>query len=738
MVHFAAAGNEKWVKFIFEKVKEKSFTEQHYLSLNAACECNHINIVELLLNVNVKPDIKSCFHAVRSGRIEAVNLLVARGVDLRDRTYSLTHHWRNKPDTISVLDEACLTGQNHLVLNLLDICPDLLYTKNERGEFSLLFVAYAGATETLQILIEKGLNPYERSSIESTILHCACQNGKLETFLYIIKTYPDLLEEDYNNSTQGTLLHRTAEGGNLEILKILVEKGKNIYCRTRDGKTVLHKACKDGRFDMCKYLVDTYPDLLQMCDSEGRSPLHDAGLGGNVEIFEFLKERGLNVKYVCNEGKTILHYACTNGRLKFCKYLVREYPKLLAARDNKGVHAIHEAAWSGIVELLKFLVEAKKDRGIRDKTFDGRTVLHQAAEGGRLEMSKYLLDKEPDLLREVDNEGMSVLHTAALGGNIRLFQMLVDRGLLPTEKTKCGQSVLHLACKNGNLLMSKYLVAKYNQLLGDADNENNTVAHSAAYSGNTQLFVILQENGVNVQAKSNKGETPLHVASEQSKIDLCRHLLKTSENEDLVKIKDKDDMSVLHSAAASGYIGLFKLYIDRGLSAVDFTREGKSVLSYAARNCRIEMCKYIVEKYGELVWHIDNLGENVLHDAARGGNSEVFEIFISHGLSANTKSKNGETVLHIGCSNNKFKFCDFVLEKYPKLLEEEDKLGRKVLRDTSQDSLQNQYRFICSSIEKESGNLEISHATASSEDEISRLSPKSEASMEPPKKMQKF
>ncbi|XP_062607808.1 putative ankyrin repeat protein RF_0381 isoform X2 [Saccostrea cucullata] len=324
-------------------------------------------------------------------------------------------------------------------------------------------------------------------------------------------------------------------------------------------------------------------------------------------------------------------------------------------------------------------------------------------------MSKYLLDKEPDLVREVDNEGMSVLHTAASGGNIRLFQILLDIGLLPTKKTKSGESVLHLACKSGKLLMSKYLVDEYKQLLGEVDNEGNTVAHSAAYSGKIQLLILLQEEGVDVQARSNKGKTPLHVASEQSKIDLCRHLLNTSENEDLVKIKDKDDMSVLHSAAASGYIGLFKLYIDRGLRAADFTREGKSVLSFAARNCRIQMCKYIVEKYGELIWHIDNLGENVLHDAARGGNCKVFEIFISLGLRADTKNKKGETVLHIGCSNKKFKFCDYVLEKYPSLVEEEDNLSQKVLRDTSLDSLQNQYRFVCSSMEKEKGNLKISN-----------------------------
>lgn len=695
MVHFAASGNMKWVQYIYENVRENIAIEQHYISLNAACECNHLKTVEYLLGVQVKPDIKTCFHAVRSGKIEPIKLLAAQGVDLRERTYSLTPYWRNKPDTISVLDEACLRGQNHLVLDLLSICPELLYTKNESGEFSLLFVAYAGATETLKILIEKGLNPYERSSIESTILHCACQNGKLETFHYIVKTYPDLLRKKYNNSTQGTLLHRTAEGGNIEMLKMLVDKGKNIFCRTIDGKTVLHKACKDGRFDMSKYLIEIYPELLWLSDSEGRSPIHDAGLGGNVEIFELLKNKGLNVNSVADDGKSSLHYACSNGRVKLCKHLAREYSELLTVRDKMGLLAIHEAAWSGIVELFKFLVEVMNDTDIRVKTFDGRTVLHQSADGGRLEMSKYLLDKEPSLLYEVDDEGMTVLHRAALGGNTRLFKVLVNKGLRATEKTKNGQSVLHLACKQGKLLMSSYLIAEFMHLLYDLDKEGNTVSHSAAYSGNTQLLTLLHQYNVDIYAKSDKGETPLHTASAQSKIALCRYLLSTDENNVLLSSKDKNDVSVLHSAAAGGYIDLFNLYIDAGLHVRDFTSEGKSVLSYAARHCRIDMCKYIIEKYVDLLCHVDNLGETVLHDAAWGGNSEVLEIFISRGLDIFAKNKTEKTVLHIGCLNKKFKFCDYITKKYPELLDEEDNEHRRVVRDTTQDSLQTQYRCTC-------------------------------------------
>ena len=306
IVHFAAAGNVKWVEYIYEFSKEKEFSEQHYLSLNAACEHNQLNVVKYLLSVKVKPDIKSVFHAVKGGTFEIIKILADNGVDMNERTYSLTRRWKAKSDTITVLHESCLGRQAHLVLDLLNLCPALLKTKNESGEYSLLSVAYSGDVETLKILIEKGQDPFGKSNIDSTILHFACQGGNQETFQYIVKTYPELLNPEHDNSTQGTLLHRAAEGGIVSQIETLADLKKDIYCRTTDGKTLLHRACRNGHLDVCRYLVNTYSQLLPILDSEGMSPIHEAGFGGNMKILELLSSKSLesDVKTLSNDGKT--------------------------------------------------------------------------------------------------------------------------------------------------------------------------------------------------------------------------------------------------------------------------------------------------------------------------------------------------------------------------------------------------------------------------------------------------
>ncbi|XP_078329510.1 uncharacterized protein LOC111115061 [Crassostrea virginica] len=700
IVYFAAAGNVKWVEYMYENSKESKSNQQHYMALNAACEHNQFSIVNYLLNMEVQPDIKSCFHAVKGGSIKIIKLLADSGVDLKEHTYSLTFldTYQCTFQTFTVLNEACSRGQNKMVLDLLNLCPDLLYTKSEAGESNLCFVAYSGDTDMLKIFIDKGLNPFEKSHREFTILHFACENGKLGTFLYIVQTYPELLNIENDNTAHGTLLSKTAEGGNVSILKQLVENGKDIYSRTTYGRTVLHLACEHGRIDMCKYLINKYPKLLHILDSEGLSPIHFTGFGGNVEILELLCSNMLTVQTFSNTGQTILHCACGNGSVNLCKYLIRKYPFLLEIRDFDGMHVVHYAAQSGNIELFKFLVNEKKEI-LYFKTDKRQTVLHQAAFCGNLELSKYLLEIEPNFLSETDADNGTVLHYAACGGDVQLFKLFVEMGVDPTFKDTRGQSALCSSCYWGKLSMCKYLIAEYSHLLADLDDEGYSVAHEAASSGNVQLLTFLQEKGVNLQLRTNHGHTTLHLASENSHIAACKYLLKTikSDSDDFLKCKDVHGKSVLHFAAMGGYVNLFEFYISKGLSICDKSRMGKTVLNYAARFCCIEMCKHIIAKSEEFVWHIDNARESVLHDVARGGSIEIFEMFIDLGLDVERTNATGETVLHIACSNRNFKFCDYVFEKFPQIIEKENNKNQKVVREKESCSFFQQTRYKFSS-----------------------------------------
>ncbi|XP_004207792.1 notch-regulated ankyrin repeat-containing protein [Hydra vulgaris] len=52
-----------------------------------------------------------------------------------------------------------------------------------------------------------------------------------------------------------TVLHHACTGGNLEIVKLLVEAGADIGLPTKDGKTPLSLAVSNGYFDVSEYLI---------------------------------------------------------------------------------------------------------------------------------------------------------------------------------------------------------------------------------------------------------------------------------------------------------------------------------------------------------------------------------------------------------------------------------------------------------------------------------------------------
>lgn len=104
------------------------------------------------------------------------------------------------------------------------------------------------------------------------------------------------------------------------------------------------------------------------------------------------------------------------------------------AQDSKGRRAIHLAASSGFLHIVKFLVKsqwegfggATADITIRDS--DGRQALHYAAENGHFDVALFLINKGADLYTE-DNNGRQPLHYAAENGHFSMIESLLMHGV---------------------------------------------------------------------------------------------------------------------------------------------------------------------------------------------------------------------------------------------------------------------------------------------------------------------
>ncbi|XP_034950659.1 ankyrin repeat domain-containing protein 49-like [Chelonus insularis] len=112
---------------------------------------------------------------------------------------------------------------------------------------------------------------------------------------------------------------------------------------------------------------------------------------------------------------------------------------------------------------------------------DAKAIL-TAAENGRYEVVRILLEKNPALVDAVDKDGYTPLHRACYSNNVNILELLLQKGAKIDAKTIDGWEPLHSACCWNNI----------------------------------DCIAMLVANGANINALSNGDQTPLHLACASS------------------------------------------------------------------------------------------------------------------------------------------------------------------------------------------------------------------------------
>ena len=108
---------------------------------------------------------------------------------------------------------------------------------------------------------------------------------------------------------------------------------------------------------------------------------------------------------------------------------------------------IHEATWTGNIELIKQLTDSNIDVNVkRDR---GETPLHIAAIFSRYEIAKLLISKGADVNARND-DGFTPLHQAAYSftegpQKIRTIELLISKGANVNSKGESGGTPLDVA-----------------------------------------------------------------------------------------------------------------------------------------------------------------------------------------------------------------------------------------------------------------------------------------------------
>ena len=131
-------------------------------------------------------------------------------------------------------------------------------------------------------------------------------------------------------------------------------------------------------------------------------------------------------------------------------------------------------------------------------------------------------------LNAPEDKGTTLLHFASIFGYKDLAIYLFQQGADPNVSTEIGFTALHAAVVYSRLDFVKFLLKKGVEVNSKSGNEGLTPLHFsivAQQEPNTDIIIALLEAGADINARNNRGETPLQLAIEtkQDKIaDLLR------------------------------------------------------------------------------------------------------------------------------------------------------------------------------------------------------------------------
>ncbi|CAM9964098.1 unnamed protein product, partial [Ectocarpus sp. 13 AM-2016] len=141
-----------------------------------------------------------------------------------------------------------------------------------------------------------------------------------------------------------------------------------------------------------------------------------------------------------------------------------------------------------------------------------------------------------------------LLHQAAEGGSVSCVEALLAGGADIALRDEAGRTALHVAALHSDQVVEKLL--HHGADTESRDVGNHTALHKAAIANDGYLSInALVDGGAAIEARDNKGRTPLHLASSSHRCAEMKALLRSGAD---IRARDKSGRSPLHLAVDEG------------------------------------------------------------------------------------------------------------------------------------------------------------------------------------------
>lgn len=191
-----------------------------------------------------------------------------------------------------------------------------------------------------------------------------------------------------------------------------------------------------------KLVLELAPELLHHADEEGWLPIARWIVNycdlGDSEVIDLI-EKSLKGKDDVLKYANKIFYACTYRRepkIEIAKWLVEQYPALTKYQDYNDNTIMHQAAESGRIELVKYLLEKDPSLAFKQNKY-GEIAINLSSRYDS-EFFKLTLARHPELILIKDIDGRWSIEYAIRLHDLELCQWIMNQ----VEKTSDGEYVL--------------------------------------------------------------------------------------------------------------------------------------------------------------------------------------------------------------------------------------------------------------------------------------------------------
>ncbi|CAN9175739.1 unnamed protein product [Alternaria alternata] len=494
-------------------------------------------------------------------------------------------------------------------------------------------------------------------------------------------------------------LMQAASAGNIGLVQIIIQLGRDVSTQADDGSTALHCAARANQVEMIDLLIALGAQSYVRNDN-GKTPLHKAVSGRCIPAFSALVKRAVDITdgvlretietsqhelfqqawETCHKemlgtiGRSLFYAAASSthtATMATLLLLPDITPEWILQTE---AYTIRRMVLQEQVAMLECLLESKKLDPIinkRSRQWGYESLIHFAAAHGRAEVVELLLKHravDPNLVHK-NHDSLSPLNIAAFRGHFETLKKLLEYPtIIMNTRTGWGYyttNPLLLASRKGHVEIVRLMLKTFDERELDVNDtrgsfSRRTPLQTAVLYGHTEvvkLLLLRQDIDVNLSLLSS-GLSMCQVAARRGHARTLGVLLENPRT-DLSNTKNGRD-SLLFEAAMEAHWLLVEILLDYDEAFPQDTQRDLSSQTEIVGN-RINILERLQDNvaFRERCTKVE--GANLWRVAAKTNNLQLAMLLLEHAqrdegmhhpaLDVNRRDGMGDAPLHVAVNS---------------------------------------------------------------------------------------